>query len=233
MDWRNPENYAYTSTHDDAHWAWEFLRRDKRYCGAWERELPAGLERNQHDQRVRNLPVDHPSFFLVVGGPEPAKTWGLDRWLNPANPAPTYLVSHWRPAFLVRFHVGHAPFPSFRGIPENSRPAVDPGKCAVIFDLGRSLIPQMKAAKAELEAWQKIWLAETGTAKPARKKRSIYAKFSHYLQVLDAKEAGATLAEIAETFPIGGPDDDPLEAAGRTLEQAQNWVKDYRSLLVP
>lgn len=246
MDWRDPANYAYTATHDDVHWAWEFLRRNKEYRDAWELELPDGLERNKREQQVKNLPIDHPSFFLVVGGPEPLDTWGLYRWLNPMNAVPTNLASHWPPRFPVRWHVGHSPGPEgwtpsgnsnewrppFRGIPKDSRPAVGPGQCAVIFELGHSLTPQLDAAKVELQGLQELWLEElarTGTAKPVRKRRRPYTNFALYLQVLDAKEAGANLADIAKhCHGINSKD-----AAKETLKQAKDWVNNYQTLLEP
>ncbi|MFH1036433.1 MAG: DUF6499 domain-containing protein [Pseudomonadota bacterium] len=242
QDWRDPENYAYTATHDDAHWAGELLRRNPAYKTDWQKAISAGLTR----LRVRDkslsefasdewdemllfplLPIGHPNFRLPPNTPEEedflSDKWGLRWWLNPETSQPLFLYKSWATMEQLAFYVGGGPG-IFAGLREKQSVRIPNGHMAVVFDLGRTLTHQLNAAKANLKTMQQHWLAATGTAKPARKQRTAYNSYTIYLQVFDAKKARATLANIVEhCYGINSED-----AAKEGLKQARYWVKNYR-----
>jgi hypothetical protein len=72
---------------------------------------------------------------------------------------------------------------------------VSEGQAAFVFDLSKPLGTQVDLAKQWLELMQKQY---QGEVKPRRKQG---AKWLGYLRALDARSAGASLADIASIFP--------------------------------
>ncbi|MBF9031703.1 DUF2285 domain-containing protein [Rhodobacterales bacterium HKCCE3408] len=88
------------------------------------------------------------------------------------------------------------------------------GQYGVVFDLDRPLAPQFEVARKRLEERQKF---RYGALVKTPRHRS---KWLFYLRALDAREAGASLAEIAAILPSSYGRRD-AKAADNVLSQAR------------
>ena len=176
MDWGVPDwrdACAYCDQRTTREWGWEFLRRRKDYREAW-------LAR-AHCARVLEVPevstatADDVDVLRI--------TYGLSRLIDPSAHLDDWILMQ-----LLNQPYGYGQgyrTERITDVMEAHR------KEAVIFDLIRPLEPQLKAAKRYLVA---IGADNKGAPKPRR------SNWSSSLRAIDAADAGATLAEIAEAL---------------------------------
>lgn len=105
---------------------------------------------------------------------------------------------------------------------------------AIGIDLALPIEPQLRDAQAALERAQ-ARLIEDGAIEKWPDKRNRHAEWPYLLRILDAKAAGATLAEMAaELYPHlsdGYPDFAGRKAAEKRLKSAESMASEgYRCL---
>jgi len=109
MDWKNENDYAYTKTHTIEQWAWEFIRRNRKYTQRWEEEIAlfnAGKgsnwvlinrenslrSRSQRCDTLYNLTDPSKDDFRIFTEKkrmnQDANEWGLLDLFNPNVPSP-------------------------------------------------------------------------------------------------------------------------------------------------
>ena len=202
-DWRDASGYAHCESWDLDRWRWEFLRRreDYRadYIAAYQDEVEAGYVN----------PLKYEGFFFHEG----AESYGLGEFFAPA-------ISVWK-------DYG----PSWSDPEVMLTPPPDAGERwwqikTLTFDLSKPIAPQVHAAKvfllaeqglANLTPQEQMTLAYGAEHSGGRDipidefvKELNYSprapkvsptKWALYLRVLDAREAGASLSQIAEILP--------------------------------
>jgi len=242
VDWRNPDDYAYTADHDDRRWAWEFLRRNPEYRAFWERLLaerhavngefiagggqPGSIFRGNPDGKP--YPVDDPAFCLPVWPPSAAtERWGLYYLLNPGNACPPVLT--WASQNMRAFAFDQGRELGFTNPSARQRvqdAALADGEVAVVFNYRLPLAPQIEQAKAML-AWsfQENWKRRTGGAVPSAKPNR--GNFPLYLRVWDAKQAGASYRRMDELIAP------PFNTCRELYRLAKPYIKGdkYKTLL--
>jgi hypothetical protein len=223
-DWRDAAAYGDVTRWTFNRWRWEFYRRRDDLRAYFDARAE---ETYQHWQRYAGKPgfpaahlrPDEPGFCAMVDdealkrfsypalpnpriGDQPEMTI----WPNEHDGAGSYIEgdsagkSGFRGTFgelldlcdvtltdeqrvMLRHALGSRPTP------------LEAGEMAVIFDLHRALEPQLAHAREMLR-----WHQSDIHGKPLQKRRHP-AKRLGYLRTLDAREAGASWAEIAELHP--------------------------------
>jgi hypothetical protein len=172
-DWRNAKHYAYTKRLTLHQWAWEFLRRNRRYRDAWGRLA----ELDFIEQMAQQSEV-----FKAAG-----YTWGLSRPIDPALDA--------RLAQFTLFWSLSSGL--FTGYLPNSG-AVR----RLSIDLEKPIRPQLQIAEKLLRT-ERDQKAERGEISPLRPKiRPRKDLYPSYVQILDGNLAGAGTRVIGEAlFP--------------------------------
>lgn len=229
-DWRDASSYGDVEKWSRARWRWEFLRRRddvREYFDKWasdthRRELGAN----------KGLSPDCPGFIAMAEGerrPDIERRFGLLGLPNPRiGPQPESVIetiedrdptfraawtegedNRWIGGWRTRRGRGILSSDDWCGVYLKST------EIAVKFDLDAPIASQIREARELLEHLQRQRLS-----KPAIK-REQPAKWPTYLRVLDAQEAGATLAEMSEILPKSMGNRSP-KAAANVLRQAQN-----------
>lgn len=174
-------------------WAWEFLVRNPVF---WK-EL----------SEARNEPIPE---GLIGWNEKPAgrvlKKWGvawpiLPEW--PKNKLDSWVVFNKHPVHAASVKLEGRRFVC---LPESELRVV------LEFDLAAPIAPQLKRAKAILDASKKRHKGSIPTE--SRKQIALYPL---YLRVLDAKAAKATTAKMAEVFSSERP-------AGVSEKDVDNWL---------
>jgi len=202
--WRNPEHYAYVAKLENTSLAWEFLRRNPEYradVGSW---LPQWLA-------------------LDKVGCEKLELW------EPVEAKMERLCEKWKlwPVFGLGIPNSRRP-PNFKNLQVPLGPDIvgwsingeiedyssslgDYGPAVTLrIHLNQPVSEQLKATKKIIES-----VAEAYGVKPPRlchkDVRRQDRKYPLYLQILDARLEGASLAVIAKA--LYGPDREAYEAA--------------------
>jgi hypothetical protein len=207
-DWLDSSSYGDTKQWSAHRWRWEFMRRHED-CRAdahkdgtdwFDQEGGSGFSFDG-DRRLR---PDEPGFVAAV--PNCYKKYGLRGLPNPAiGDQPIHII--W---FLER-RPEMVPYP-WDGIDGS---LFDDTDVVIKFDITAPIGDQLERARQFLEAEQDLrvgHLVESGKKHPA--------KWLTYLRTLDAKENGASYAEIAQSGVLNGRRED-AQAARTVLQQAQ------------
>jgi hypothetical protein len=205
-DWRDPSAYGETTSWSKSRWRWEFTRRRKDYRDDFEKNVKPTLdqlnERIRLDPKQRFLGCDDPGFVAVlcVGDSRSlVEKYGLIHLPNPRISDQPF----WVLTFKRRFGgvmCGEGPFrwhPNLPAEEETAAMMVPKGAAALQIDLSAPIGPQLKNAKEIL-----VILQEKQEGKVVRHNRHPKKWFT-YLRVLDAKEDGAKLTEIAQSGVLG------------------------------
>lgn len=216
-DWRDAASYGDTTLWGDHRWRWEFLRRCRLLRIAFHRNARLAVRRRAADEIIQGvqlptlLPTD-PQFTTNPFGGEPFGYIGLP------NPA----ISELSEAFL-KFITASQPqsglhtYYDGEGNPAYSDGVFfSPDEAVWVFDLTGDIDAQVNAAKEKIKALQADRQLVPRQPKFHRKNWPLY------LRVLDAREGGASLSDIAQILP---------EQFGRRDPQtAHNVVKQARTL---
>jgi hypothetical protein len=217
MPWWNDQDYAFCASLDRGGWAWQFLRREPAYradyaefIATW-RQLESAYGappkrdffRWKQDPRAWRPDVEIAGCDADVCPGENDQVliecwmgakWGLRKFPpDPSIPFPDDLA--WREAPIqVEVMVG---------VDQAGSPLHE-AELALIFDLALSLPAQLEAAKMQLVVARQR-LALSGKL-PPRNVREGAATWRRWLRLLDALEAGASLAEIGHALDITDPE---------------------------
>jgi hypothetical protein len=235
-DWRNPQDYDFTSKLSADQWAWEFLRRNPRYREEWQAFISTwhALEQAYGKHGARDVqawkrdprasvPAEHcrGSDCRMEGDRVLIECalgvqWGFYKFPpDPADDDPLgggRLV--WRAEPLATRWLEQA-----RDWPE------DEGVAAIAFDLGLPLAPQLEQAKRRLQIEQRRRIGE-GII-PAPRIEAHADRLCRLLRLLDADEAAADEMRMAKVMMID------IASCRASLSEAQA-LRDagYRRLLL-
>jgi hypothetical protein len=207
-DWLDPHAYGDTKRWSLSRWRWEFTRRRDdcradflahkdetvRFC---EEALPADEKRG----RLRR--PDEPGFTARVS--DCYKKYGLSALPNPAiGDQPFYVIIFEKSGpRLVLWTTGVNNH--FQGT-----------EAVILFDLTAPIDVQLKGAKQLLESKQKKQIGHL--VQPSRRHPT---KWLTYLRILDAKESGASLSQIAKSGVLGPARRADPQSARDVLKQAK------------
>jgi Family of unknown function (DUF6499) len=204
-DWRAGEAYPEHTNAPTGSWAWEFLRRNWDYRRAWQHEV---------------LP-----FYDATTGLLDARAAATVKRLEdrfgispPCDPRQTERQPLWRLPGM-RHYLGPAPKEPGKPVPIK----LDMAEVAIVFDLTFPIDEQLERARFVLEQRQSEQNRKPGAQRPHSD------LFASYLRILDAKDARASNAAIADVlFPktINGPQ----TVANRYRAAKQIRDKDFRLL---
>lgn len=235
-DWSAPESYAQCKNWDDSQWRWEFLRRRPDYRSDFEAalaaqtnplELPPDLTNDDANWQLRDGLRAWPFFH------KGAQRYALMKFFDPVISEWVYGGPEWNSGLILGGFDGQ----EWTVTNDGWFAAVEAEHMmALTFDLRRPLKEQITEANATLEQAQFEFLAYGSGAPegvsiqdaeylalrlvPAPKLHR--EKWSLYLRVLDAREAGASLNEIAEILP--------KSQSRRDAKAAHNVVGQARAL---
>jgi hypothetical protein len=190
-NWLDESQYPDPVNATPVQWAWEFLRRNRKYQRVWHELVEpnynptiAGGQRRHPGRRTRLRvePDDLRPFlreFYIVSRPPP----------SPAE-------SNAMPEFEIE-RIGYVESSKRRGRVQGY---LEPGQMVVWLDLRWPIQPQLRNAKAAFEEVQK----QQGISNRGSRARA--NKYKTYLRILDAVEHGAPLKQIgAIIYPrLGG-----------------------------
>lgn len=212
-NWLESNSYGDTGRWPEDRWRWEFLRR-REDCRAdflaHKYDFEVGAEQMLlrwledalgGDRRLR---PDEPGFLAPVPGC--SEKYGIFKLPNPAiGNQPSHAL-----AMFVKRGVAMVGFPEGGGIIEVS------GETGSVlrFDLTAPLGEQLQRARRLLE-----WNQKSKIGKLVKCKKHP-TKWLMYLRVLDAKESGATLSEIAKSGVLNGRQE-TVQTARDVLRQAK------------
>jgi hypothetical protein len=205
-DWREAANYGDVDSWSNSRWRWEFLRRRddlRKFFDLWasithQKNLPEKNGLCPTDPGFVAFEADVPvtrawETFGLVGIPNPRIGNQPDRVIrrqaHPLNPNETKdgRSSAGRArgviAVLEEYDVGYYQI------------TLAPNELAFKFDLNRPLPDQIKAVSLQLKREQK---ARFGKLKVRRRRPK---NWLGYLRTLDARDANASWAQIAELHP--------------------------------
>lgn len=193
-DWRTG---AYPDLDAPPHrWAWEFLRRRDDYRAAWIR-CSHRAETLSNDLQIA-MADDHKLS---------RRRYGMSRLIHPSS-AP----SDWQLAQMIRTKTGG------HGVGYRSKDDVEEDEAehlkAIAFDISKPIAPQIEDARRYLERIQREM-----TIAPSSPKNRI-RNWPTFLRVLDARDAGATFDQIAETLWPGQDKTAPSARDALTAAQA-------------
>ncbi len=202
LDWKKASDYpdeAESKLISPDRWAWEFLRRNKKFKAELEKakkSQPSYLKENAESPiGWSNTPVG-----LVLC------EWGVEH--------PN--LTEWIDARAVDTPVAFVKYPQFLRFGTINGVDVDIArhestKLCLQFDLSSPIEPQIQRAKATLMSNQK---AKESTL-TRRRNNERFERFPCYLRILDAIDAGAKNKEIADCLFMA---DDTLAMAKKKAE---------------
>lgn len=206
-NWMEGGTYPQPESLNDTFWRWEFLRRRADYRQDWEKYYQATYEYDvacandpKYPTRYRQKVVspDHPAFKARM--PNSLEKYHLSGLPNPAISKP------WMLSFdsnYGRIYFGQGP--DWLGGGEEISLCLSEWRVAAVFDLKKSLLPQLDKVKTDLLEWQEY---QVGRNLDRRKSRD---EWSLYLRVLDGVELGVPFREIGHRL-LDIEDDDVAEA---------------------
>ncbi len=194
--WASGEGYPQPDSLNDTFWRWEFLRRRADYRQDWEKYFQQTYE---YDVVCANDPTyptryqkkvfapDHPAFKARM--PNSLEKYHLSGLPNPGIAKP------WMLSFdsnYGRIYFGQGP--DWLGGGEEVSLCLSEWRVAAIFDLKKSLAPQIEKVKADLFEWQEHQVERKVERRKCRDEWTLY------LRVLDAVEVGVPFREIGKTI---------------------------------
>ena len=201
-DWKKASDYpdeAESKSISPDRWAWEFLRRNKKFQAELEKakkrqatylkenaENPIGWSKTPVGLIFCKWGVEHPN---------------ITAWID-ARAVDTPVAFEKYPKFLR--------FSAINGV-DVSVARHDSTKLCLQFDLSSPIEPQIQRAKATLMSNQKA-IESTLTR---RRNNERFERFPCYLRILDAIDAGAKNKEIADCLFLA---DDTLAMAKKKAE---------------
>lgn len=224
-DWKEADLYGDTTAWSVDRWRWEFTRRREDYRRDFEVAI-GGRSEPLDLSDPKNLPVDiSPDDAWCYGGirawpfsHRDALKYGLVEFFDP-------VLSDWGCGPEWGSGLIYGPFGGVRTEFNDAGEVVEveaPNLVSLTFDLSLPLGPQLKAAKKELEDcliyhW---YDDDNDCVKEVKNVKHHTDKWLTYIRLLDARAAGASLADMAEILPdsMGRRDQ---RAAGNVLKQAQ------------
>lgn len=232
-DWRDPVAYGDTKRWMLARWHWEFIRRRDEYRAETLIYLDLQAEVKTARKRMKENPTPDAKCAWQSLSAQAEKRWDQHWHKWGYSPPLDPRVSEWPHDDLLRWP--HGGVSSMLGSPYGPAPDMRnrltpaPDQLAVTVNLDRPLAEQLKQVERAVKREQ---MARHGRLIQNRRHP---AKWLGYLRALDAREAGATWAEITETFylqgllgrhknPSGGYCPPPPQAA-RDLWEAANALR--------
>lgn len=194
-DWRDPSSYGETSSWSDLRWRWEFLRRRKDLRIDFERYAPRAAALRNDDYLKLGLTelvdqIASEGFTTAPFGGQPYGYIGIPNPRISALPdAFLAFISTERPSGGLHPYFAEDGLPAY---PDGVQ--FSPNQAVWVFDLDWDLDLQLVMAREQLTKLQ------AGREK-RRAVKDHKGKRLTYLRVLDAREAGASLAEIAAILP--------------------------------
>jgi hypothetical protein len=226
-NWREPEDYASMKNLNLNQWAWEFLKRNRKYIELWKRFTNHLTEEQKRVQNWYYLSLDKGAFKAELCD---ATMWGLQYgYLNP-DPNIEYRNIPFIP--LGGKETVEIVSGGFKGAMVLGMPDYNTGSVLFEFNFNQPIIPQIKVAKKELLKLQKASKEKGNKVRRAFKPRR--DEWTLLVRILDATAAGAKDKEIASVF---FPDECSFDATGGIKkvydkrDQAMRYVnQDYRSI---
>ena len=201
-NWRDAAAYGDVKRWEHMRWRWEFYRRRDDLRAAFD----ASASQTYQDTAAQYPPWPDGSMRPVLQPHEAgfvARLWyrqhEAKRFGYISLPNPRISEQPANVIFSALDFPGDTPMmvgkgPRYPGTPEHEI-SVGDGEVAVVFDLDKPLGPQLERLKDELTGWQ---IHRRGKALQKRRHPS---KWLAYLRTLDAREDGASWAEIAALHP--------------------------------
>ncbi|MER9240664.1 hypothetical protein [Mesorhizobium sp. M0633] len=219
-DWRDANAYGNVSVWCDHRWRWEFTRRRDdirkaflQYADETHKSLMASSGYAEIRPEDGKTP-DDPGFLAMT----PLRAmFGMTGIPNPAISDQPLLEGLFTKEHGDAYE-GHGK--DYLKIDEWTPVFLPEGTLAIVFDLLRPLAPQIEAARATLKRY--------GKPRQRRKPDRVRVWLT-YLRVLDAREAKASLSEIASVVlnKNKSDQDSAPQAAKETWDQARalmfNW----------
>ena len=183
-DWRDAERYPDVETVTIRQWWWEFTRRRPDYRALWKQARPIEGQAHRYASDVDDFRL---KFELsVIHDPALSLSdWDLMHFRysnNYARSPRERLAEQWGEAGAEH----SAAMAEHRG-----KLAEESGHRLYNFDLSRPLGPQFAKAERFLKSVQEELYGKSVARRPRR------ANWRTFLRVLDGRDAGASLAEIA------------------------------------
>jgi hypothetical protein len=214
-DWRNAEEYAYCERLTPRGWAWEFLRRNQVYRQMW-REYEAASVAVAEGGSVR---TSHFAFDAA------ALPFGLLQPVDPSQAAGTARNLQWDDSAAI--HVGVVEEWHYHR--EEGWPGY-PSKIAISFDFRLPLTPQIDEAIQILRCCEAELVADKvlpGILLAESKGRARLDKYPTYIRMLDAKQGGENVYQIAKYFGKS------WTAVQQSIQAAEEMCRGgYRGLLL-
>lgn len=212
-DWRDPSSYGETSSWSDLRWRWEFLRRRDDLRRDFDRYAPdvAALRNADFEELGLTELSDQMASPTFTTAPFGGQHYGYEGIPNPR-------ISALTDAFLAFITTAQPSGGLYSYFAEGAVPAYpdgvrfSPDQAVWVFDLDWNLDLQLAMAREQLARLQ----ANRDRRKGSKDHK---AKWLTYLRVLDAKEAGASLTEIAAILP-GSYGRRDAQTAHNVLQQA-------------
>jgi hypothetical protein len=194
-DWRDPSAYGDTASWSDLRWRWEFQRRRADLRRDFEQYAPQAAALRNADfvklglTEVQDQIVSEGFTTAPFGG----QRYGYEGIPNPRVSAlpDSFLefISTERPSGGLHPYYAEDGVPAY---PDGVQFSAD--QAVWVFDLNCELAPQLAMARDQLAKLQ----SDEDMRRAAKEHK---AKWLTYLRVLDAREAGASLTEIAAILP--------------------------------
>jgi hypothetical protein len=191
-DWRDARTYGETTVWSRTRWRWEFARRREEVRIAFN-----SLAKPTFDWRMRTAEAEgstsrplHPDEPGFITSPLEYPLFGFEALPNPAISAQPHKVLDFCVSALGRVTV--YPYEAYGG---RTLPVDNPDQLTIVFDLSQPLADQLEDAKTKLEKAQRSRFGKKIV------RRLHPAKLLIYLRVLDAREAGASWAQISAILP--------------------------------
>jgi hypothetical protein len=222
-NWTIEQDYAFTATLDENGWAWEFLRRNPKYRNDYQ---VAQACMSPHQSKAW--------CYHVTGGDEPITSRLGKKWeiLGPIHDPNVDRPPIFMPSYPREPNFDDAA-EFFDATPDEGGPALQlPEFATLVFNLHRPLAPQIERASKRLKDRQALVAIQKGPHKGSE-------KWPLYLRILDARETGATTADIvnsikdyallgndvADGYPASKALSANLESANSLVERALTILK--------
>jgi hypothetical protein len=212
-DWRDASAYPTADEFDDSEWRWEFLRRRHGFRADWLRPAAEFLPATRERYFLEVYDVDRPCDPRVSIRDVATGITANARRGNASIRFPTSGLAPFRGTLLSQT-IGDLRFLA-RIIPEHP----GPDDIFARFDIGRPLKRQIEQAAHYL---QRLRDEAYGKDADARTRRNLW---DAYLRLLDASDAGASYAEMANILPYA---DKSPHAARDALHAAERLRQEWR-----
>jgi len=183
-DWRDASAYPKAETTATREWWWEFTRRRPDYRRLWQGAHPLEGETHRYAPDVDEFRLKF-ELTLIHDPALALSDWDLKFYRHPKNYSRSpreLLAERWSKPGAEKA----AAIAEHRG-----RLAEDEGHLLYNFDLSHPLGPQLEQAERYLKLVQEELFGKVGPRRPRPD------NWTNFLRVLDGRDAGASLAEIA------------------------------------